>query len=162
MLELGAWYWTHFVLKSSETHIFQKGLAGVTGHCHHTRHWRRGWAGQRPGDPGAELLARVTTVTSLRGHPWSVSLYRGWPVCAVSSVQSRPLSLRPSLTGSVACLSAGRLSPPLALTTLHSSGQAGLHSAMSASAACPPSAACSAARPGFPPCWLRLEACEHD
>ena len=120
MLELGAWYWTHFVLKSSETHIFQMGLAGVTGHRHHTRHWRRGWAGQRPGDPGAELLVRVTTVTSLRGHPWSVSLYRGWPVCAVSSVQSRPLSLRPSLTGSVACLSAGRLSPPLALTTLHS------------------------------------------
>ena len=100
MLELGAWYWTHFVLKSSETHIFQKGLAGVTDHCHHTRHWRRGWAGQRPGDPGAELLVRVTTVTSLRGHPWSVSLYRGCPVCAVSSVQSRPLSLRPSLTGS--------------------------------------------------------------
>ena len=87
MLELGAWYRTHFVLKSSETHIFQMGWLGslVTGHRHHTRHWRRGW----PGDPGAGLLAGVTTVTSVRGQPLVCVTVQG--VASVCCVQCADL-----------------------------------------------------------------------
>ena len=106
MLELGAWYWTHFVLKSSETHIFQIWLAGVTGHCHHTRHWRRGWAGQRPGDPGGGAPGQGHHCHLSQGSPLVCVTVQGVAsVCCVQCAEqtSEPQTLTHWLRGLSLC-----------------------------------------------------------
>ena len=157
---------THFVLKSSETHIFQCRLwwlvrSLVTVSTRVTGGGAR--AGQRPGDcvtPGQAHQAHQdhqdhrchlrsgsgpgSLLVSLWCSVCRAALALGltdwqWPVSCLLSLCWASLTA----TGSHHCHSP--------LWTPHSSGQAGLHSAMSASAACPPSAAFSGQPgPAFP------------
>ena len=160
---------THFVLKSSETHIFQcrpwwlvRSLVTVS-----TRVTGGGArAGQRPGDcvtPGQAPRDHRCHLRSGSG-PGSLLVSLWCSVCRAA--------LALCLTDwqwPVSCLSAGRLSLPLALTTatLHCgllTPQARLGSTQQCQPLLPvlrvPPSLASQAR--LSPCWLRLEACEHD